>query len=274
MSKATTFGFLILLVLSLADSAKGFQARQPSPEQIKRREDFQKKQALALYQAEIVDATPVQPGVLTAQQRKHSKLYRSYGQQLSSKISDIISQAEGQVTGISMVIGLGPVLKDSVSPKDYFGNLVTKSDAVIRGRVIKKVAQITEDDTFVFTDYEVVIMEVFKNNAASPTEMGNTITVTRPGGKVLVGKTIVIAQDEYFLPLPESSREVVLFLKYLPETGTYQTEQGMGSYELVDNILHPLTRASFPPGAIVDSLSFIQTIRSLTTCPACYKKIN
>jgi hypothetical protein len=168
---------------------------------------------------------------------------------------------------------LGPALTEPVSPKDYFSGIVTASDAVIRGRVIKKASQITEDDTFIFTDYEVVIMEVFKNNAASPTDMGNTITVTRAGGKVLVGKTIMEVRDQRFLPLPESSREVILFLKYLPEIGIYQTERYNGSFELVHNILHPLTGASFPPGAIVDSLSLIQTIRTLTTCPTCYKNI-
>jgi hypothetical protein len=272
MSKNITFGFIVMMALLLAGEAAGFQSRQRTPEQLKRQEEFQKKQATAIYKAEIVDATPVQLGVLTEQQRKHSKHYSSYGRDFPKKISETILQGEGQVNGIIMGIGLGPKLTESVSPKDYFSGIVKASDAVIRGRVIKKVSQITENDTFIFTDYEVVIMEVFKNNAASPTDMGNTITITRPGGKVLVGKTIMEVTDEQFLPLPESSREVILFLKYLPETGAYQTERYDGSFELVDNIVHPLTRDSFPPGVIVDSLSLIQTIRTLTICPTCYKR--
>jgi len=273
MSKSVTFSFIVILTLFLAGRADGFQASQRTPEQLKRQEEFQKKYATALYKAEIVDATPVQLGVLTEQQRKHSKLYSFYGRDFRKKISEIISQGEGQVNGIGVGVGLGEAMTESVSPKAYFSSLVNDSDAVIRGRILKKVSQITENDTFIFTDYEVVITEVFKNNAASPTDMGNTITVTRPGGKVLVGKTIMKAFDENFLPLPESSREVILFLKYLPETGTYQTERYNGSFELVDNILHPLTKGPFPPGAIVDSISMIQTIRTLTTCPTCYKNI-
>ena len=273
MPKTVTFGFIVIMAHLLAGGVVGFQSSQRTPEQLKRQEEFQKKYAAALYKAEIVDATPVQLGVLTEQQRKHSKLYSSYGRDFRKKISEVIAQGEGQVNGISMGVGLGEVMTESVSPKDYFSSLVNTSDAVIRGRVLKKVSQITENDTFIFTDYEVVIIEVFKNNAASPTDIGNTITVTRPGGKVLVGKTIMMATDGLFLPLPESSREVILFLKYLPETGTYQTERYNGSFELVNNILHPLSRGSFPPGAIVDSISMIQTLRTLTTCPTCYPNI-
>jgi hypothetical protein len=273
MSKNIIFVFLVIMTLLFAGEAAGFQSRQKTPEHLKRQEEFQKKQTIAVYKAEIVDATPVQLGVLTEQQRKHSKLYVAYGRDFPKKISEFIPQGQSQVQRIGIGLGAGPKLTESVSPKDYFSGMVTASDAVILGRVIKKVSQITEDDTFIFTDYEVVIMEVFKNNTASLTDMGNTITVTRPGGKVLVGTAIMEATDELFLPLPESSREVILFLKYLPETGTYQTERYNGSFEFVGNLLHPLTEAKFPRGVIVDSLSLIQTIRTLTTCPTCYKDI-
>jgi hypothetical protein len=44
-----------------------------------------KKQAIALYKTKIVDATPVQLGVLTDQQRKPRKLYSSFGRDVEIK---------------------------------------------------------------------------------------------------------------------------------------------------------------------------------------------
>src|SRR5688572_4285311 len=79
MSKNITFGFIVIMARLLVGEAVGCQSRQRTPEQLKRQEDFQKKHAMALYKAEIVDATPVQIGVLTDQQRKHSKLHSSHG---------------------------------------------------------------------------------------------------------------------------------------------------------------------------------------------------
>jgi hypothetical protein len=263
MSKAFIFGFILVMALVSARGTVGFQSRQRSPEQIKKQQEFQKQQEVALYKAEIIDATPVQLGGLSEQQRKHSKLYRYYGEGNKKKVSELIAHSEAKVLGIAIGIGLGPRLTEPVAPGDYFSDLARASDAVIRGRVIKKVSQITEDDTFIFTDYDVVVMEIFKNNAVSPLEIGTTILVTRPGGKIIVNEIIMEIRDEQYLPLPASTQEVVLFLKHLPETGAYQATRNTGSFEFVGQILRPLTGVNFPPGVIQDSLSFLQTVRSV-----------
>lgn len=257
MSKSFIFGFIVGLAL-LAVAGVGASKLQSKEAQ---RIDAEEK----AYQAEIVDATPVQLGILTQQQRIHSNFYTHYLQRSAGRtISDLIEQAKGKSRIVSTIalVGLTEALTELETPEKYFGALVQKSDAVIRGRVTKKVPQITVDGSFVFTDYDVVITEALKRNKIAPFDVGTTIIVTRPGGKVLIDGVIVKAIDMCFESLPVNANEVVLFLQYIPETGAYKTTQDTGSFELDGSLLRPLTKSAYPPGVLQDKDSFLQTVRA------------
>jgi hypothetical protein len=218
------------------------------------------------YQAEIVDATPVQFGALSEKQRVHSKLYSHYRERRGGKtISGLVAQAKGKSRIVSTIafVGMQEVLTEPETPENYFGALVDISDAVVHGRVTKKAAQITEDDSFVFTDYDVIVTEVFKNNATAPINKNMTITITRPGGKVLLDGIIIKALDRGFEPLPINN-DVILFLRYIPETGAYKATRDTGSFELDGSILRPLTKSSFPPGVLRSKDSFLKTVRNIS----------
>jgi hypothetical protein len=261
MTKAFLFSFLMSVVLLISISGHGFQSRQKNAEQSGNKEE------LELFIKEIVDATPIQLGVLTEQQRKHSKLYTHYKEirrhmPQYGKISDFFLHPQGKVMGTHHNVGLGPVL-DPDTPENYFGRLSDESDAIIRGKAIKKTSQITEDDSFIFTDYIFFVTEVIKNNPVSPIQTGAKVTVTRPGGKVVFNGIIVTAINEAykFLPL---NRELVLFLKYVPEIGAYQATNYTGAFEVDKVTLKPLTGGQFPPNVLQSSDAFMQTVRSLS----------
>ncbi len=258
MSKSFILGFIAGLVLIIASAVAGFQSQQKDPAQKR------KEQELALYKTQVVDATPVQFGVLTERQQKHSKLYTSYNLQLShnKKISKRIKERESTVLGTELLIGLGPAF-ESAKPEDFFAEIVKTSDVIIRGKVVKKTSQITEDDFFIFTDYDVTVSEILKNNLASPIDLGNTVIVTRPGGKIVVDGVVLEFKDHGFLPLPVRGNEVVLFLKFVPDTGAYQTVESSGSYEIVGNSLQPLTKEPFPVGVLDNSNSLLSMIRTI-----------
>jgi hypothetical protein len=258
MLKIFILGFIAGTILLAVSGVAGFQPQQAGIEQ-KRKE----QQELALYKAEVVDATPVQLGILTERQKNHSKLYSFYREQNKKKISDLLAHAESKVIGIVFHVGVGEVLPKE-TPENYFKKLADQSDAIIRGRIIKKVSQVTEDDTFIFTDYDVSVIEVLKNNVISSLENGSSIIVTRPGGKIVVNDVVMYIKDHSYLPLPNNNNEVVLFLKYIPETGAYQTAQDTGSFELSEAELKPLTKVYFPQGVLTDSDSFLKIIRNLS----------
>lgn len=260
MSKAFVFGFAIGLTL-FAVIGVGASRRQRD---VQRDAEEKARQELAQYNAEIVDATPVQMAVRTERERIHGKLYR-YQYLTNKTISELLASPPSRILGIDLLIGQGQVLTESRSPESYFGELVRASDVVIRGKVTKKASQITEDGAFIFTDYDVSVMEILKDNSASPLAPGSTITVTRPGGKVVVEGIIVKARDRYFGPLPLSDHPVLLFLRYIPETAAYKAINSFGAFEVDGSSIRPLTEEPLPPGILRNGVSPLQTVRAISS---------
>src|SRR5215471_1379726 len=245
MSKSFVAGFVagIALLIVVGVGASRLNRKDPSQQ---KDEAAQRKHEADLA-AELADSTPVQSGVLTERQRAHSKLFSDYKQQRGERtISFLARNATDGVAGTTVLIGQGQLLYPDV-PENYFGKLSRESDSVVRGRVVRKTSQITEDDAFIFTDYDVEIAEILKNNSATPLSRGAIITVTRPGGKVVLDGTIVKAADLAFSPLP-ANHDLLLFLKFVPETGAYQTTHATGAFDLEGPTVLPLTKADFPPG--------------------------
>lgn len=160
MSKSFVIGFVVgLCLLGIAGAGASRQVG---------------KQA-AQYQAEIVDATPVQLGALTQTQRFHSRLHNGFGQNPAAKpISQWIASEKGHMEVLGRYVNGRMFLPPDYPqvPADYFGRLAHDSDAIVRGQTINKNSQITEDDSFLFTDYEVVVREVFKTNKTKPMNVG------------------------------------------------------------------------------------------------------
>jgi len=259
MSKPFLIGFVVGLALLLVAGVGASRLHQKDAEQAKLQSE------LAEYRAELVDATPVQLGVLADRQRIHSKLYANYLELTKNfTVSRSVGRAESKVVGIDVHVGLGPALTEPETPESYFGELARQSDVVIRGRVATKASQITEDDGFIFTDYGILVTEVLKNSNKTRLDSGMTLTVTCPGGKVSVGGIIVKAIDHSFALLPQNSHDLVLFLKYVPETGAFRPTGPAGSFELDGSILRPLTGVGFPPGVLRDADSFLQAARAVS----------
>jgi hypothetical protein len=257
MSKWFIYGLAVGLVLLAVAGTSASRRHQRTAQEEKYRAE------LAQYTEELVDATQVQPGVLTERQRLHSKLfaYRSF---TNKTITDLLAHPESRVLGIDVLIGQGVVLIESRTPESYFGELVRTSDAVIHGRVTKKISQITDDSAFIFTDYDVVLTEILKDSSVRPLAIGETITVTRPGGKVVIDGIVVKANDRAFEPLPLYEHPVLLFLRYIPETGAYRATRDVGTFEVDGSLIRPLTRVPYPPGVLRDGVSSLQTVRAIS----------
>ena len=177
------------------------------------------------------------------------------------RISDFFARPTGKVMGTIIMAGLGPV-PEPKPPEQVLSELTNESDAVIKGMVISKTSQITEDDGFIFTDYDVLVTEVLRDNPVASIESGKSITVTRPGGKVTKDGIVVKAIDRKFLPLSPNT-QVLLFLKFIPETGAYKPTRATGSFQLEGSLVHSLTdiHLSFEPK---DETSLLQTARRVS----------
>ena len=253
MSKAFIAGLAMGGALLVAVSVGAYRTGQESAEE-------------QAFRKESLDATPILHDVLTEKQRIHSKLYPEYQLKRAGQgtIDDLIAKnPDKKVLGTSVCPGLGPAFLEPETPENYFGNLADSADAIILGTVKRKASQVTEDRAFIFTDYDVSVTQVFKNNPSAPISVGARVTVTRQGGKVLLRGVVMRAIDSNVEPLSVNTR-VVLFLTFIKETGAYQAAKAEGSFELDGSSVRPLTAGRLPPGVLGDADDFLQTLASIS----------
>lgn len=89
---------------------------------------------------------------------------------------------------------------------------VGKSAAVIVGEVTQAQAQLSEDETNIYSEFTVQIANILKNDNYFSLGLGNSVVVERLGGRVRLasGKVIVSQTDKQ--DLPRIGKRYVLFL--------------------------------------------------------------
>ncbi len=258
MSKGLVIGFALgLALLGMVGAGASLQGRK----------DQEPKDA-EKYQAEIADATPVEVGVLTQKELFHSRLHNGFGKNFPGEsVSQWIASYRGKRTVLERnVYGRMWFSSDQPEiPEDYFARFAEESDAIVRGRAIHKTSQITEDDTFLFTDYDVVVSGVFKNNATRTIDIGDSITVTCLGGKIVRDDVIIKAGGNGVALLQLNVQDVLLFLKFLPETDGYMLAKYDGVFELNGISARPLVGLfNFDSAFFKDESSFLKTVRAVS----------
>ena len=204
------------------------------------------------------EATPIQEGVMTEQQKQHSKLYERSGRR----------NLRNYGKSITVVITLPFVEADNEKPPSTIDKLLQSitcdADVVVVGTVTSKTSQLTEDGSFVFTDYEVQIQETVKNKLSAPIQPSLSITVTRPGGAVNLNGKILTVTDKSFQPL-EVGKVYLLFLQKVSSTGAYRTVNNEGSFELNQNHVRRLTEKPLPYAFTYanDAASLVEQIRTI-----------
>jgi hypothetical protein len=201
----------------------------------------------------------------TQKQKEHSKLYKEYKR--DQKLPVLAATATDDVT---IIEGVGQKVFQPDAPRHNFQTLINglacNSDAVVIGVVKNKISQLTENEEFIFTDYELLVEDVLKDNPAVPIQKNTSIIITRPGGTIQINNRKVSALDETFKPLDVEGR-YLLFLRFIPVTGAYKASSSTGSYQLKNNKTIKLTEESLTPELETgnDVGAFITDIRHAIT---------
>jgi hypothetical protein len=204
------------------------------------------------------EATRIQEGQVTEKQRQHSRLFKHPGK----KLRDIASRQKGDVE-VEEGIGLMMVLPRSGAQLPVFHSALCNADAVIVGVINDKSSQLTEEENFIFTDYQISVEEVIKNNIVEPIHLANAITGLRDGGAVELNNRIFRAKREDFDP-PVVGQRYLLFLRFIPATGSYLM-YGNGTFQLDSQrilALGPAARDELTKSGVSDSPSFLGQIRT------------
>ena len=187
------------------------------------------------------DATPVEDGVLTAQQKEHSKLYEKSDQD-GPKIRDALLEGSGNFSAYSTAC----IFLPGKPMPSIVGELAEAADAVVIASFLNKSSQLTSSGTYIFTDYQLRTQEVLKDNGSGKLKPDIIITVTRPGGKVLLFGQTATFTELAFKPLLPGHR-YLLFLKYLGATNSYRAVGHEGSFDITNATVESLSEAMARP---------------------------
>lgn len=201
------------------------------------------------------------------QDKEHArKVYKGLGDG-HRKLTDAASTGTGDISG-GLEVGL-PVLSPFAPPFNLREFLKTRAcavDVIVVGKVKSKSARLTEDETFVFTDYVLSVEDVLKNNDAEFINSGGDITVTRAGGVINLRGRKVTAEHQAVKLLEENQR-YLLFLTFVPDKSAYVAND-IG-FLLQNNKIVKLTRAQaareLESGN--DASAFIDEVRAATGEP-------
>ncbi len=103
--------------------------------------------------------------------------------------------------------------------------LVRSADLVLEGVVVGKKSYLTVDQMEIMTDYSIQTQRLWKRSAPLKIELGQTITVNRPGGTLPIKDQLFVARENDF-PEFELGEEYVLFLRKDPTTDRYIVPDG------------------------------------------------
>lgn len=189
--------------------------------------------------------TQASEGKLTEKQKEHRKLYKDF--RLGKKLPELA--AETPETEVAVIRGLPGKVFNPDSPRfdfsSFLKNLACDADAIVIGVINNQSSQLTEDEDFIFTDYDMAIEQVLKDNPVPSIQPGSDLTITRPGGIVQLNNKEVRALDESLEPLKTGSR-YILFLKYIPATDSYKAFYSNGSFQISDSRIIKLSQESLP----------------------------
>ncbi|HEX9368015.1 MAG TPA: hypothetical protein VF921_15395 [Vicinamibacterales bacterium] len=148
--------------------------------------------------------------------------------------------------------------------------IINECDLALHGRILSVTPHLTADASSVVTDYKVVPLGILKQNrridAARPSP-APPIIVQRLGGAVNDGGLRLSTNVDgwSFDEDLKSGEEVVMFLGYRAEGGTYHFMYGpFGTFRVIAGQVHTLTREAAArrgdrPESLVDFLGQVET---------------
>jgi hypothetical protein len=168
-----------------------------------------------------------QPTALIEKNERHKQESLAYSDPTRLNLKDdagrLTSEAKRLNRDVTFLIEDGSTILP-ITPEPPAIELLKDSIVAVRGRIENKQSFLTDDETAIFTEYQVSVSEVFKSK--SGVAAGDTVFVTRPGGSVLYEGHILRDEHSRYKPL-EAGADCLLFLKEGKAQGTYVLHQAI-----------------------------------------------
>lgn len=124
-------------------------------------------------------------------------------------------------TGRSASIEVMPFLThETTSFAQWLETLKCQADAVFSATVASSESFPTQSGTFFFTEYGLQLQEVLSFPVGTPLRSGQSVTLVRLGGKMVIDGETIIAGHSSAPPL-QSDSQYLIFARLLKETGGF-----------------------------------------------------
>jgi hypothetical protein len=192
------------------------------------------------------EATVVQKGQVTEKEREYSKEYKNlYSLREGRKLGEL----RGGKKDVSVISDEPEFVIDPHAPivtvSEFFKGLSCSSDAIVVGSVKSKSSHLTEDETFVYTEYVFSIKDVVKDNISSPIKLNSNIEIARPGGVIKLDNRRITVEDKSYETL-KKNEDYLLFLHFVASTKGYVVASNQGDFILEGNSFKNLSKTAFP----------------------------
>ena len=126
---------------------------------------------------------------------------------------DLLAQATGGRDAGFLVMDEVGLFQASEPPAEPPGVTLAKgSDLIVRGTVAGRQSFLNTSKTVVFTEHDIVVAEILKNDPASPVSVGSHVFFARKGGSIRIGNNI-ISCEYASMRLLEKGEDILLFLR-------------------------------------------------------------
>lgn len=205
--------------------------------------------------------TVVTEGGLTEAQKKHSRLFRTDGRR--KRLSILPDGVTIYIPAEQPDLPTQDDVKNTKMQRTRFQSMVCDADLIIMGVPMRRTTQITEAGDYIFTDYEVIAGDIIRDTFTT-VHSGSIVTVTRPGGSVILNGKRYQVLDRSFSRL-EEGKTYLLFLKFYADGSTYQPASKYGTFLVDGTRLNPGANGTTPYWleGMEDSALFISNLRSV-----------
>jgi hypothetical protein len=160
----------------------------------------------------------------------HSRLFRMHD--YSTPLTERKPDDRGIVEFTADFINDYAVTWPSLSPREAalneLASWVQRKGAMVTARAEGQRSAFTPRRSFIYSDWDFRVLNVFQNDSPVAAPVGGLITVARPGGSVTQNGIRYITYDKTF-PDFQLGSTYILFLTELPESHSFQAFSG-GSF--------------------------------------------
>jgi hypothetical protein len=207
--------------------------------------------------------TPIS-AAMSDREREHARMFAQY--KTSVRIIDAGTSVHRNSTPYR---GFGSRVPKQ--PFEALQALKCRSEAVFEGQVIGAKSLPIEDGTFLFTDYQVQVLRVFRALDAGGAEFprnGQVITLTRPGGRLSIDGKEVAATHDLF-PLLKRTQTYFFFAKHIKASGAFHSTDWNSTFERTGDLVGPLVRDREAWDRDIESGMAAEMFRNILTPALC-----